>query len=87
MGRDLRRDWIHDWEDAAMTKLTEAFQEMVGILNALIRVLNSVHTNIWAILLVFFAVGLYHDGKDAAALAISTGAFTMLQAVRAGHKA
>ena len=70
-----------------MTKLTEAFQEMVGILNALIGVLNSVHTNVWAILLVFFAVELYHDGKDAAALAISTGAFTMLQAVRAGDKA
>lgn len=63
-----------------MTKLSEAFQEMVGVLNALIGVLNAVHTNVWAILLVCFAVGLYHDGKDGAALAISTGAFTMLQA-------
>jgi hypothetical protein len=63
-----------------MTKFSEAFQEMVGVLNALIGVLNAVHTNVWAILLVLFAVGLYHDGKDAAALAISTGAFTMLQA-------
>jgi hypothetical protein len=63
-----------------VTKLSEAFQEMVGVLNALIGVLNAVHTNVWAILLVCFAVGLYHDGKDAAALAISTGAFTMLQA-------
>jgi hypothetical protein len=63
-------------------KLTEAFQEMVGVLNALIGVLNAVHTNVWAILLVFFAVSLYHDGKDGAALAISTGAFTMLQAVK-----
>jgi hypothetical protein len=63
-----------------MTKLSEAFQEMAGVLNALIGVLNAVHTNVWAILLVCFAVGLYHDGKDGAALAISTGAFTMLQA-------
>jgi len=63
-----------------MTKFSEAFQEMVGVLNALIGVLNAVHTNVWAILLVLLAVGLYHDGKDAAALAISTGAFTMLQA-------
>jgi hypothetical protein len=31
-------------------------------------------------LLVLVAVGLYHDGKDGAALAITTGAFTMLQA-------
>ena len=63
-----------------MTKLTEAFQEMVGVLNATIGVLNGVHTNVWAILLVLLAVGLYHDGKDSAALAITTGAFTMLQA-------
>jgi hypothetical protein len=62
-----------------MTKFSEAFQEMVGVLNALVGVLNAVHTNVWAILLVCFAVGLYHDGKDGAALAISTGAFTMLQ--------
>ena len=47
---------------------------------SLTLVLNAVHTNVWAILLVCFAVGLYHDGKDGAALAISTGAFTMLQA-------
>jgi hypothetical protein len=63
-----------------MTKLTEAFQEMVGVLNATIGALNGVHTNVWAILLVLLAVGLYHDGKDGAALAITTGAFTMLQA-------
>ena len=63
-----------------MTKLTEAFQEMVGVCNALIGVLNGVHTNVWAILLVSLAVSLYRDGKDAAALAITTGAFTMLQA-------
>jgi phosphotransferase system glucose/maltose/N-acetylglucosamine-specific IIC component len=65
-----------------MMKLTEAFQEIMGILNALIGVLNAVHTNVWAILLVMMAVGLYRDGKDAAALAITTGAFTMLQAGR-----
>ena len=63
-----------------MKKLTEAFQEMVGTCNALIGILNGVHTNVWAILLVMMAVSLYHDGKDAAALAITTGAFTMLQA-------
>jgi phosphotransferase system glucose/maltose/N-acetylglucosamine-specific IIC component len=67
-----------------MIKLTEAFQEMLGTLNALIGVLNAVHTNVWAILLVLLAVGLYRDGKDAAALAITTGAFTMLQAGRSG---
>ncbi|HEX4716150.1 MAG TPA: hypothetical protein VH164_14610 [Ktedonobacteraceae bacterium] len=65
-----------------MMKLTEAFQEIMGILNALIGVLNAVHTNVWAILLVMMAVGLYRDGKDTAALAITTGAFTMLQAGR-----
>lgn len=65
-----------------MMKLTEAFQEMIGVLNAVIGVLNSVHTNVWAILLVILAVGLYRDGKDAAALAITTGAFTMLQSGR-----
>ena len=65
-----------------MMKLTEAFQEMIGVLNAVIGVLNSVHTNVWAILLVMLAVGLYRDGKDAAALAITTGAFTMLQSGR-----
>lgn len=37
-------------------------------------------TNVWAVLLVLMAIGLYHDGKDAAALAITTGAFAMLQA-------
>lgn len=67
-----------------MMKLTEAFQEMIGVLNAVIGVLNSVHTNVWAILLVILAVGLYRDGKDAAALAITTGAFTMLQSGRNG---
>ena len=65
-----------------MMKLTEAFQELVGILNAVIGVLNAVHTNVWAILLVVLAVDLYRDGKDGAALAITTGAFTMLQAGR-----
>lgn len=65
-----------------MTRLTEAFQEMIGILNAFVGVLNAVHTNIWAILLVVLAIDLYRDGKDAAALAITTGAFTMLQAGR-----
>ena len=65
-----------------MTKLTEAFQEMIGVLNAFVGVLNTVHTNIWAIFLVVLAVDLYRDGKDAAALAICTGAFTMLQAGR-----
>jgi hypothetical protein len=63
-----------------MMKLTEAFQEMVGVLIATIGVLNGVHTNVWAILLVLLAVDLYHQGKDAAALAITTGAFTLLQA-------
>jgi hypothetical protein len=63
-----------------MTKLSEAFEEMVGVLNARIAVHNAVHTKVWAVLLVFFAVGLYDDGKDRAALAISTGAFMMLQA-------
>lgn len=65
-----------------MTKLTEAVQEMVGIFNALVSVLNAVHTNVWAVLLVVLAISLYHDGKDAAALAITTGAFTMLQAAK-----
>ena len=53
---------------------------MGGVLNVLIGLLKAVHTNVWAILLVFFAVGLYHDGKDGAAPAIGTGAFTKLQA-------
>lgn len=57
-----------------MTKPSEAFQEMVGALNALIGVFKAVHTNVWAILLVFFAVGLYHDGEDGPAPAIGTGA-------------
>ena len=63
-----------------MTKLTEAVQELVGVFNAAVGVLNTVHTNVWAILLVLLAVSLYHDGKDSAALAITTGAFAMLQA-------
>lgn len=63
-----------------MTKLTEAFEEIVGIFDAMVGVLNSVHTNVWAILLVILAVSLYQNGKDAAALAITTGAFAMLQA-------
>lgn len=63
-----------------MMKLTEAFQEIAGVLNAVVGVLNGIHTNVWAILLVLLAVDLYRDGKDAAALAITTGAFTMLQA-------
>ena len=66
-----------------MTKLTEAVQELVGIFNAAVGVLNSVHTNVWAILLVVFAIGLYRDGKDGAALAITTGAFAMLQSGKA----
>lgn len=71
-----------------MMKLTEAFEEVIGVFNALVGVLNSVHTNVWAILLVILALDLYRDGKDAAALAITTGAFTMLQAGRnaAGDK-
>jgi len=67
-----------------MMKLTEAFQEITGVLNAVVGVLNGVHTNVWAIMLVVLAVSLYRDGKDAAALAITTGAFTMLQAGRSG---
>jgi hypothetical protein len=63
-----------------MMKLTEAVQELVGIFNALVSVLNAVHTNVWAVLLVVLAISLYHDGKDTAALAITTGAFAMLQA-------
>ncbi|MBV9075657.1 MAG: hypothetical protein JOZ10_18695 [Acidobacteria bacterium] len=63
-----------------MTKFTEAVQEVIGVFNAFVGVLNAVHTNVWAILLVVVAVDLYRDGKDAAALAITTGAFTMLQA-------
>ena len=71
-----------------MMKLTEAFEEVIGVFNALIGVLNSVHTNVWAILLVILSVDLYREGKDAAALAITTGAFAMLQAGRsaAGEK-
>jgi hypothetical protein len=65
-----------------MMKLTEAVQEMVGIFNALVSVLNAVHTNVWAVLLVVLAISLYHDGKDTAALAITTGAFAMLQAAK-----
>jgi hypothetical protein len=66
-----------------MTRLTEAVQEFIGTFNAAVGVLNGVHTNVWAILLVVFAVGLYRDGKDSAALAITTGAFAMLQSGRA----
>lgn len=66
-----------------MTRLTEAVQELIGIFNEAVSVLNGVHTNVWAILLVVFAVGLYRDGKDSAALAITTGAFAMLQSGRA----
>ena len=65
-----------------MMKLTEAVQEMVGIFNAVVSVLNAVHTNVWAVLLVVLAISLYHDGKDTAALAITTGAFAMLQAAK-----
>ena len=65
-----------------MMKLTEAFEEVIGVFNALVGVLNSVHTNVWAILLVILALDLYREGKDAAALAITTGAFAMLQAGR-----
>jgi hypothetical protein len=66
-----------------MTKFTEAVQELFGVFNAAVGVLNTVHINVWAILLVLLAVGLYHDGKDNAALAIVTGAFAMLQSGRA----
>jgi hypothetical protein len=66
-----------------MTKLTEAVEELIGTFNAFVGVLNAVHTNVWAVLLVLAAIGLYHDGKDSAALAITTGAFAMLQAGRA----
>lgn len=65
-----------------MMKLTEAVQEMVGIFNGLVSVLNAVHTNVWAVLLVILAISLYHEGKDSAALAITTGAFAMLQAAK-----
>ena len=65
-----------------MMKLTEAVKEMVGIFNAVVSVLNAVHTNVWAVLLVVLAISLYHDGKDTAALAITTGAFAMLQAAK-----
>jgi len=54
-----------------MTKLTEAVQELLGTFNAAVGVLNGVHTNVWAILLVLSAMSLYHEGKDSAALAIS----------------
>ena len=63
-----------------MTKLTETVEELIGTFNALVGVLNAVHTNVWAVLLVLMAIGLYHDSKDGAALAITTGAFAMLQA-------
>ena len=66
-----------------MTKLTEAVQELIGIFNGAVAVLNGVHSNVWAILLVVFAIGLYRDGKDDAALAITTGAFAMLQSGKA----
>jgi len=65
-----------------MTKLTEAVQELLGTFNAAVAVLNGVHTNVWAILLVLSAMSLYHEGKDSAALAITTGAFAMLQSGR-----
>jgi hypothetical protein len=65
-----------------MMKLTEAVQETVGIFDSVVSVLNAVHTNVWAVLLVVLAISLYHHGKDAAALAITTGAFTMLQATK-----
>ena len=63
-----------------MTKLTEAVEELMGTFNALVGVLNAVHTNVWAVVLVMLAIPLYQAGKDAAALAITTGAFAMLQA-------
>ena len=63
-----------------MITLTQAMQELLAVANAMVNLLNSVHTNVWAILLLLLAMGLYHDGKDAAALAITSGAFAMLQA-------
>lgn len=48
-----------------MTKPSEAFQEMVGALNALIGVFKAVHTNVWAILLVFFALAFTMTAKMA----------------------
>jgi hypothetical protein len=63
-----------------MIKLTEAIHELADIFDHVIESLNGVHTNIWAVLLVMLAVGLFQDGKDTAALAISSGAFAMLQA-------
>lgn len=65
-----------------MTKLTEAVEELISTFNTFVGVLNAVHTNVWAVLFVLAAIGLYHDGKDGAALAITTGAFAMLQAGR-----
>jgi uncharacterized membrane protein len=63
-----------------MTKFTDSLNEVVALCNAMIGVLNDVHTNVWAVLLVILAVGLFHVGRDSAALAITTGAFAMLQA-------
>lgn len=63
-----------------MSKLTEAIHDLADIFDHLIESLNGVHTNIWAVLLVLLAVGLFQHGKDTAALAISSGAFAMLQA-------
>jgi len=65
-----------------LKKKTEAVQGMVGTFSAVVSVLNPVHTNVWAVLLVVLASSLYHDGKDTAALAITIGAFAMLQAAK-----
>jgi hypothetical protein len=63
-----------------MIQLTEAIHDLADIFDHFIESLNSVHTNIWAVLLVMLAVSLFQHGKDTAALAISSGAFAMLQA-------
>lgn len=63
-----------------MTNLTEAIHDLADIFDHVIESLNGVHTNLWAVLLVMLAVSLFQHGKDTAALAISSGAFAMLQA-------
>src|SRR5258708_39320056 len=68
MGSGLRRNWIRNGEDTTMTKFTDSLNEIVALCNAVIGVLNDVHTNVWAVLLVILAVGLFHVGRDSAAL-------------------
>jgi hypothetical protein len=62
-----------------MSRISETLQDSLAFLSGFVGLLNSVHMNVWAILLVTLSVVLYCGGKDAAGLALSTGAFALLQ--------